>query len=81
MRFLYSSFYNQDGSDITETGLDFADKLVILDWWGAARLHAHRSDRKWLRSVNSLKATGEEMGRPFYCTPIHNTPENTMDLH
>jgi hypothetical protein len=79
MRFSYSSSYDHGGSSITETGLDSADKLVILGWWEAARLHAHRSDRKWMMSINSLKATGEEMGRPSYCIPIPKTPKNTMD--
>lgn len=46
MRFSSTSSYNLDGLDITETSLDFAEKLVVLDWLGAARLHAHRSDRK-----------------------------------
>jgi hypothetical protein len=78
MRFSYSSSYDLDGSNITETGLEFADNLVILDWWGATRLHAHRSDRRWVRSLISLKATGEEMGRPSYCIPLHNSPGNAL---
>ncbi len=55
-RFSYNLSEMHDGLDeLLETNAEFANRLVMVDWWGRAVENLVVNDRKWLRLVTDMK--------------------------